>query len=265
MDGSKQFEFWGSSRKGAWEEGCAGGDRMHTSFVDNPQFILRAKPGTNLCLVLHDVDEDKRQREKGQDAALFLRLCVTAASEDVRNMRSNFAAARPPARPAHRSRTHAPYPRLCAPPHAPPYRPHRSRRPRRHPSPAPPPPLRRSSRSSRCWTSTRRARAPPRWTPTPSCSSSPASTASSTSRRRARVTSAATSSPSPGDAWVVVPRRLRPPALALRAVGLRRQGGDARGRAAGVDEARRHLVVVEPRVRSAPVPTRRGATARSSS
>ena len=56
MDGSKQFEFWGSSRKGAWEEGCAGGDRMHTSFVDNPQFILRAKPGTNLCLVLHDVE-----------------------------------------------------------------------------------------------------------------------------------------------------------------------------------------------------------------
>ena len=59
MDGSKQFEFWGSSRKGAWEEGCAGGDRMHTSFVDNPQFILRAKPGTNLCLVLHDVDEEE--------------------------------------------------------------------------------------------------------------------------------------------------------------------------------------------------------------
>ena len=133
MDGSKQFEFWGSSRKGAWEEGCAGGDRMHTSFVDNPQFILRAKPGTNLCLVLHDVDEDKRQREKVKTRPLFLRLCVTAASEDVRSMPLEFRRrpARPPARPAHRPRTHAPHPRLCAPPHAP-YRSHRS---------PPPPPL----------------------------------------------------------------------------------------------------------------------------
>ena len=56
---------------------------MHTSFVDNPQFLLRAKAGTNLTLVLQDTLEDKRQREKAKTRPLFLRLCVAEANREV--------------------------------------------------------------------------------------------------------------------------------------------------------------------------------------
>ena len=59
---------------GRWEEGTAGGGRTHASFVDNPQFVLKAPAGTNMCIVLRDLEctDTKRLRP------LFLRLCVTA-------------------------------------------------------------------------------------------------------------------------------------------------------------------------------------------
>ena len=186
-DGSKQFASGGRrARARKWEEGNAGGDRMHTSFVDNPQFILRAKPGTNLCLVLHDVDEDKRQREKVKTRPLFLRLCVTAASEDVRSMPLEFRR-RPPARPAHRPCTHAPYPRLCA-------RPRSSYRCARGPSSplARPRPRRRSSRSQDA--RHQLVRRAPRRDGRRSCRSDRRQRPS-TSRRRARSRCAATSRP----------------------------------------------------------------------
>jgi len=83
VTGSDKFRFWGTSVMSHWEEGNAGGDRTHTSFADNPQFLLRAAPGTNLCLVLHDTLEDTRQRDRGKARPLFLRLCVTAATPEV--------------------------------------------------------------------------------------------------------------------------------------------------------------------------------------
>jgi hypothetical protein len=46
---------------GVWEDGNAGGDRKHTSFVDNPQFLLRARPGTNLIVLLQDTLEPSRE------------------------------------------------------------------------------------------------------------------------------------------------------------------------------------------------------------
>ena len=55
---------------------------MHTSFTDNPQFVLRAAAGTNLCILLQDVEEDQRQRDKVKTRPLFLRLCVAEASRE---------------------------------------------------------------------------------------------------------------------------------------------------------------------------------------
>ena len=52
LPGSPSFAFWGHSVVGEWKEGTSGGDRMNTSFVDNPQYLLRAPAGTNLCIVL---------------------------------------------------------------------------------------------------------------------------------------------------------------------------------------------------------------------
>jgi hypothetical protein len=52
LPGSDSFAFWGHSVAGEWGEGTAGGDRMHTSFVDNPQYLLKAAAGTNLCVLL---------------------------------------------------------------------------------------------------------------------------------------------------------------------------------------------------------------------
>ena len=45
LAGSSEFRFWGSAMVGEWGDGNAGGDRKHTSFVDNPQFLLRAAAG----------------------------------------------------------------------------------------------------------------------------------------------------------------------------------------------------------------------------
>ena len=81
--GSNTFPFWGAAAIGEWKDGNAGGDRTHTSFVDNPQYILKAPPGTNVCLVLHDVLEDQRQKARSKSRPLFLRLCVTAATKEV--------------------------------------------------------------------------------------------------------------------------------------------------------------------------------------
>lgn len=81
--GSEAFPFWGAAAMGEWKEGNAGGDRTHTSFVDNPQYILKAPRGANVCLLLHDVNEDQRQKNRSKSRPLFLRLCVTAATEEV--------------------------------------------------------------------------------------------------------------------------------------------------------------------------------------
>jgi len=81
--GSASFPFWGAAAVGEWKDGNAGGDRTHTSFVDNPQYILKAPPGANVCLVLHDVLEDQRQKDRSKSRPLFLRLCVTAATDEV--------------------------------------------------------------------------------------------------------------------------------------------------------------------------------------
>ena len=102
MPGSAEFGFWGACAVGRWEEGTAGGDRTHTSFVDNPQFVLKAPAGTNLCIVLHDVEEDTRQKDKVKARPLFLRLCVTAAEPAVLDSRLkvldiNSSGARPAA------------------------------------------------------------------------------------------------------------------------------------------------------------------------
>ena len=83
MPGSAEFGFWGACAVGNWGESTAGGDRTHTSFVDNPQIVLRAPAGTNLCIVLHDCEEDTRQKEKIKTRPLFLRLCVTAATPEA--------------------------------------------------------------------------------------------------------------------------------------------------------------------------------------
>ena len=83
LPGSAEFGFWGACAVGSWGEHTAGGDRTHTSFVDNPQFVLRAPAGTNFCVVLHDCEEDARQKEKIKSRPLFLRLCVTAATPEA--------------------------------------------------------------------------------------------------------------------------------------------------------------------------------------
>mmetsp|Transcript_8106 Transcript_8106/g.20105 ORF Transcript_8106/g.20105 Transcript_8106/m.20105 type:complete len:1749 (-) Transcript_8106:113-5359(-) len=80
LPGSESFRFWGHAVSGEWGETTSGGDRMHTSFPDNPQFLVRAPKGTNLCIVLQDTLEEKRQREKTKSRPLFLRLCVVEAS-----------------------------------------------------------------------------------------------------------------------------------------------------------------------------------------
>lgn len=88
MAGSDAFKFWGACAAGEWKDGNAGGERTHTSFVDNPQFLMRAPPGANLCIVLQDTLEEKRQRDRGTARPLFLRLCVTAATPDT--LKSNL-------------------------------------------------------------------------------------------------------------------------------------------------------------------------------
>lgn len=88
--GSDAFPFWGAAAVGEWRHGNAGGDRTHTSFADNPQFILKAPPDANVCLVLHDVLEDTRQRDRSKLRPLFLRLCVTAATDDCLATRSKM-------------------------------------------------------------------------------------------------------------------------------------------------------------------------------
>ena len=64
LAGSADFRFWGSSIASEWTDGNAGGDRKHSSFVDNPQFLLRAPMGANVCLVLQDVDEAAREQDR---------------------------------------------------------------------------------------------------------------------------------------------------------------------------------------------------------
>ena len=80
LAGSADFRFWGSSIASEWTDGNAGGDRKHSSFVDNPQFLLRAPKGANVCLVLQDVDEAAREQDREKQRPIFLRLCVVAAS-----------------------------------------------------------------------------------------------------------------------------------------------------------------------------------------
>ena len=85
--GSADFRFWGSSIASEWTDGNAGGDRKHSSFVDNPQFLLRAPKGANVCLVLQDVDEAAREQDRVKQGVkqrpIFLRLCVVAASAET--------------------------------------------------------------------------------------------------------------------------------------------------------------------------------------
>ena len=45
LPGSAEFGFWGACAVGNWGEGTAGGDRTHTSFVDNPQIVLKVRQG----------------------------------------------------------------------------------------------------------------------------------------------------------------------------------------------------------------------------
>jgi hypothetical protein len=75
--------FWGSAIAAEWTDGNAGGDRKHASFVDNPQFLLRAPKGANVCLVLQDVDEAAREQARVKQRPIFLRLCVVAASAET--------------------------------------------------------------------------------------------------------------------------------------------------------------------------------------
>ena len=73
--------------RGAWRQGetpaetTAGGDRTHVSFVDNPQFLVRAAAGTRMTIVLKDLDHDEWVDSGVRPA--FLRLCVTAATPEV--------------------------------------------------------------------------------------------------------------------------------------------------------------------------------------
>jgi hypothetical protein len=67
LAGSADFRFWGSAIAAEWTDGNAGGDRKHASFVDNPQFLLRAPKGANVCLVLQDVDEAAREQARTAD------------------------------------------------------------------------------------------------------------------------------------------------------------------------------------------------------
>ena len=85
LAGSADFRFWGSSIASEWTDGNAGGDRKHSSFVDNPQFLLRAPMGANVCLVLQDVDEAAREQDRVnvKQRPIFLRLCVVAASAET--------------------------------------------------------------------------------------------------------------------------------------------------------------------------------------
>ena len=100
LNGSSDFQFYGSAAVGKWEDGNAGGDRKHTSFVDNPQFLLRAPKGTNLTVLLQDTDEPTREQSKVKSRPLFLRLCMTAASSETVRSRTkqldiNASGARP--------------------------------------------------------------------------------------------------------------------------------------------------------------------------
>ena len=83
LAGSGDFRFWGSAIVGEWADGTAGGDRKHTSFVDNPQYLLRAPQGANLCIVLQDTLEASREQDRVKQRPIFLRLCVTAASAET--------------------------------------------------------------------------------------------------------------------------------------------------------------------------------------
>ena len=100
LSGGADFRFWGSAVCGRWADGNAGGDRKHTTFVENPQFLLRAPAGTNLCVVLIDTEEATREQARVKSRPLFLRLCVTAASAETLKTRMkqldlNAAGARP--------------------------------------------------------------------------------------------------------------------------------------------------------------------------
>jgi len=83
LAGSDEFRFWGSATIAEWGDGTAGGDRKHTSFVDNPQFLLRAPQGANVCIVLQDTLEATREQDRVKQRPMFLRLCVTAASVET--------------------------------------------------------------------------------------------------------------------------------------------------------------------------------------
>jgi len=83
LSGSKEFSFWGAACIAEWKDGNAGGDRKHSSFVDNPQFLIKAKAGTNLTILLQDTLEATREQDRVKQRPLFLRLCVTAASPET--------------------------------------------------------------------------------------------------------------------------------------------------------------------------------------
>lgn len=83
LAGSDEFAFWGCAAVGGWEDGNAGGDRKHTSFVDNPQFVLKAPKGTNFTILLQDTLEPTREQDKVKSRPLFLRLCITSASPET--------------------------------------------------------------------------------------------------------------------------------------------------------------------------------------
>ena len=100
LSGSADFHFWGSAVVGHWQDGNAGGDRKHTSFVDNPQFLVKAPAGTNLCVVLQDTLEASREQDRVKQRPLFLRLCVVAATAEtvasgLKQLDINSSGARP--------------------------------------------------------------------------------------------------------------------------------------------------------------------------
>ena len=100
LAGGADFHFWGSAVVGSWSDGCAGGDRKHSSFVENPQYLIRAPAGTNLCVVLMDTEEATREQARVKTRPLFLRLCVTAATPEtlatrLKQLDLNSAGARP--------------------------------------------------------------------------------------------------------------------------------------------------------------------------
>ena len=56
---------------------------LSLSMQPHPFSTPQAPAGTNLCIVLHDCEEDSRQKEKIKARPLFLRLCVTAATPEA--------------------------------------------------------------------------------------------------------------------------------------------------------------------------------------